>query len=175
VVRTVTAPPPTTPDEGSVPSPAPRGELPPNFVAVEGSYQMEFNRLDFDDYNIVADDKFPTESQWEFTTQCAGGRCTVEMRRELESGAFKTLSLEPAEGRPGVFEADSSGPTSCVTGSRRPETEQRYSIRATSPEAIEGRPTATRIEAYLTKTTDDGCNPGDPDRGSVSWKGALGG
>jgi hypothetical protein len=78
----------------------------------------------------------------------------------------------PAEGREGVFEADSTGTTDCGIGT--PETapsDQRYSIKLNAPQDIGGRQTATRIEAYFSEETN-GCTDGGAS-GAVSWTGVL--
>ncbi len=169
VVETVTAPPPPgapAPDPSTAPAPPPEGA-----VVLEGTYAMETNEADYEGENIAVDDEFPTESEWVFATDCTGPTCTVRMRRELGSGAFKTLTLQPVEGRPGVFAGESTGTTGCVT-EQKAETQQRYSIKLNAPQPVEGRPTATRIDAYFTEETD-GCELTDRARGIVSWKGTL--
>jgi hypothetical protein len=176
IERTVTAPPPDPPPPGAPTTPGDPSlpPLPPGVVAADGTYAMTTRDADYvGGENITIDDKFPTESEWVFKTDCAGGRCTVEMRRELGSGAFKTLTLEPAEDRPGVFAAESTGTTECVRGTKTPETEQRYSIKLNGPQDVGGRSTATQIDAYFTEETDD-CEGADgPVRGIVSWRGTL--
>jgi hypothetical protein len=158
-------PPPTAQD-------TPAGEpLPPGVVAADGTYAMETKDTDFVNSNTTVDDRFPTGSEWDFTTTCTGPECTVEMRRELQSGGYKTLMLMPVEDREGVFEVESTGTTECAIGSEEPPTDQRYSLKLNAPEDVGGRQTATRIEVYFTEETE-GCTD-DGARGMVSWTGVL--
>jgi hypothetical protein len=175
IVETVTReqPPAPGPEQPPPPGQAPAREpepLPPGVVGADGTYLMTV-RDSTDD--ITKDDTRPAESEWTFATSCAASNCEIEMRRELQSGGSKSLTLMPVEGREDVFEADTSGETEC--GSFAPQepapTDQRYAIKLNSPQDVGGRLTATRIEAYFTEETD-GCAD-DSASGAVSWAGVL--
>jgi hypothetical protein len=182
IVETVTTEAPPPPAEEQVPptdEDLPAGQpLPPGVVGVDGTYAMTVRDSDSD--GGLSPDRGSRSSEWVFATSCAGVDCTIEMRRELASGAFKTLTLTPAAGREGVFEADSTGTTDCTFGpSDEASTDQRYSIKLNAPQDVAGRQTATRIDAYFTEETS-GCDPlprpggGDTvQRGTVSWTGIL--
>jgi hypothetical protein len=144
-------------------------------VAAEGTYMMTVRDFSSEGSRITVDDERPTESQWTFSTSCAAADCEIQMRRELQSGGSKSLTLMPAEGREGVFEADSSGETACGSiGIPEPSpSEQRYSIKLNASQDVGGRLTATRIEAYFTEETDGCLSGGDSASGAVSWTGVL--
>jgi hypothetical protein len=185
IVETVTteAPPPPAkeqvpPTDEDVPTDEdlPAGQpLPPGVVGVDGTYAMTVRDADSD--GGFFHDRGSRRSEWVFATSCTGPDCTIEMRRELDSGAFKTLTLTPAAGREGVFEADSTGTADCKFGpSDEASTDQRYSIKLNAPQDVAGRQTATRIDAYFTEATDGCTGPGGSDevqRGTVSWTGIL--
>jgi hypothetical protein len=188
IVETVTREQPPTPGPDQAPPPdrpPPPGQalepLPPGVVGADGTYAMtvrDFNSKGINT-NIVEDDTVLEESEWTFSTSCAASECEIEMRRELQSGGSKSLTLMPAEGREGVFEADSTGMTECGVNSGDPPapSDQRYSIKLNAPQDIGGRQTATRIEAYFTENTD-GCRDtpqgeSRPASGAVSWTGVL--
>jgi hypothetical protein len=175
---TVTAPPPPqaqreTPPPAQAPT---EGTLPEGVLATDGTYIMRLrdadtnsgasNNLVDKNANMFSDD----ETLWRFSSRCAGGRCTVQMRRELPNGAgFKEVTLEPAENRPGVFEGNSTG--TYVNDGRECQTQQRYSIRLYEPTDVGGRPTATRMDAYYKARTGEDCF-GDPVSGGLTWTGA---
>jgi hypothetical protein len=96
-----------TPPTGQDPALEP---LPPGVVGADGAYAMTVRDSSFKGFRITSDDMRPQESEWTFSTNCAS-ECEIDMRRELQSGGFKSLTLTPAEGREGVFEADTSGET----------------------------------------------------------------
>lgn len=179
IVETVTVEAPPPPAEEQVPptdEDVPAGQpLPPGVVGADGTYAMTVRDADSDTGLLI--DNVPRRSEWVFATSCTGLDCTIEMRRELASGAFKTLTLTPSEGREGVFEADLTGTAECTLGSiDETSSDQRYSIKLNAPQDVAGRRTATRIDAYFTQTTD-GCDPPKPfgsvQRGTTSWTGAL--
>jgi hypothetical protein len=174
IVETVAPEQPPVPGPDQAPptgqTPAARESLPPGVVGADGTYAMTV-----DDFRgkIAEDDTRPAESEWTFSTSCAGPGCEIEMRRELQSGGSKSLTLLPAEGREDVFEAKSSGETQC--GNFAPQepapTDQRYSIKLNAPRDVGGRVIATRIEAYLTEESDGCTDQGGS--GAVSWTGVL--
>lgn len=179
IVETVTTEAPPPPADEQVPptdEDVPAGQpLPPGVVGADGTYAMTIRDADSD--TGLLNDSVPRRSEWVFATSCTGPDCTIEMRRELASGAFKTLTLTPAAGREGVFEADSTGTAECTLGSiDEASSDQRYSIKLNAPQDVAGRRTATRIDAYFTQVTD-GCDPPRPFagvlRGTVSWSGVL--
>jgi major membrane immunogen (membrane-anchored lipoprotein) len=185
IVETVTReqPPAPGPDQPAPPGQDPALEpLPPGVVGADGTYAMTVRDADAvgggGAVDITEDDTALEESQWTFSTSCTGPECEIEMRRELQSGGSKSLTLTPAEGREGVFEADSTGTTECGdTGGTSAPSDQRYSIKLNAPQDIGGRQTATRIEAYFTEDTD-GCRDtasgeSRPASGTVSWTGVL--
>jgi hypothetical protein len=182
---TVTAPPP--PASAGAEAPATEGAptqtapteraLPEGVVGADGTYQMVFSEADTGgsaSSNLVdenANKLSDPETRWTFATECAGGRCTVQMRRELPSGGgFKAVTLEPAENRPGVYDGTSTGTEEKDDGRECP-TRQRYSIRVYEPTDVAGRPTATRMDAYYTAETDAGCYDDQPVSGSLTWTG----
>jgi hypothetical protein len=158
-----------TPPNGQDPALEP---LPPGVVGADGTYAMTVNDSSSEGVDIIGDDAFPEDSEWVFSTSCDGPDCEIEMRRELSSGGFKSLTLMPAEGREDVFEVDSTGDTTCdlLGATETAPAKQRYSIKLNAPEDVGGRLTATRIDAYFTEETD-GC--GDGGTGAVSWAGVL--
>jgi len=178
IVETVTVEAPPAPPAEQAPA---AGDVPtdqsllPGVVGAEGTYAMSVRDSDLD-YGFTLD-RLPRESEWVFATSCLGSECTIEMRRELSSGAFKTLTLRPADGREGVFEADSTGTAECTFGpDDEAPTDQRYSIKLNAPEDVAGRQTATSLDAYFTETTDACDRPGrrgDVSGGTVSWTGVL--
>jgi hypothetical protein len=184
VTKTVTAPAPaastpqaTTPPGGEdttatatpVPGSADASALPDGVVAADGTYKMRTHQSDYTGENIAVDDEFPTDSEWIFATTCQGAACSIAMRRELGSGAFKNVTLRPDPAREGVYTADTSGTTGCANDRRSP-TKQRYSVRLTAPENVNGRLTAKRMDVYFIETAR-GCSLSTSARGVVSWRG----
>jgi hypothetical protein len=134
---------------------------------------MKLHQVDYDGINITVEHGIPgNESQWQFRTTCNGAGCSIRMRRELGSGGFKSVTLRPAAGRPNVFEGTSTGTTRSCEERARP-TRQRYSIRLSKPQALDGRTIATRIGVYFTEDAKQ-CG-GAPARGVVSWRGTRAG
>jgi hypothetical protein len=186
VTKTVTAPaaaPATTPTPAPTAS-APAGTdttatttnpeqaatpLPAGVVAADGTYKMRTRKADYTGENIAVDDEFPSDSEWIFTTACQGDRCSLQMRRELGSGAFKNVTLDPDPSRPNVYVGETSGTTGCANDERS-ATNQRYSVRLTAPEDVSGRQTAQRMDVYFTETAR-GCSLSTVARGVVSWRG----
>jgi hypothetical protein len=152
----------TNPEQAATP-------LPAGVVAAEGTYKMHTRKSDFSGENISVDDEFPTDSEWVFATACRGDRCSLQMRRELGSGAFKNVTLDPDPARPNVYVGETSGTTGCANAERSP-TKQRYSVRLTAPEDVSGRRTARRMDVYFTETAR-GCSLSTVARGVVSWRG----
>jgi hypothetical protein len=138
-------------------------------IAADGTYKMRTRKSDYTGENTAVDDEFPTDSEWVFTTTCQGSDCVVQMRRELGSGAFKNVTLEPDPAREGVYVAETSGTTGCANDERSP-TKQRYSVRLTAPEDVNGRSTARRMDVYFTEVAR-GCKLSSLARGVVSWRG----
>jgi|1185.fasta_scaffold144944_1 hypothetical protein len=159
---TATATTPTDGETGATP-------LPAGVVAADGTYKMRTRKSDYTGENIAVDDEFPTDSEWVFTTACRRDRCSLQMRRELGSGAFKNVTLDPDPGRPNVFVGETSGTTGCANDERSP-TKQRYSVRLTAPEDVGGRRTARRMDVYFSETAR-GCELSTVARGVVSWRG----
>jgi hypothetical protein len=91
------------------------------------------------------------------------------MRHELGSGAFKNVTLRPDPDREGVYVGTTSGTTGCANDARSP-TKQRYSVRLTAPEQVNGRLTAKRMDVYFTEVAR-GCRLSSLARGVVSWRG----
>jgi len=176
VTQTVTAPAPTSSAPAGTGATAtttnPEAAAPPlpaGVVAADGTYKMHTRNADFTGENITVDDEFPSDSEWVFTTTCRGERCSLQMRRELGSGAFKNVTLDADPARPNVFVGETSGTTGCASAERSP-TRQRYSVRLTAPEDVGGRPTARRMDVYFTETAR-GCSLSTVARGVVSWRG----
>ena len=68
-----------------------------------------------------------------------------------------------------MFAGESTGTAACVQD-KHASAKQRYSIRLTAPEDVNGRQTAARMDAYFTESTR-GCPLADLSRGVVSWRG----
>jgi hypothetical protein len=152
----------TNPEQAATP-------LPQGVVAADGTYKMRTRKSDYTGENIAVDDEFPSDTEWIFTTACQGDRCNLQMRRELGSGAFKNVTLDPDPSRPNVYVGETSGTTGCANDERSP-TKQRYSVRLTAPEDVSGRQTAQRMDVYFTETAR-GCSLSTTARGVVSWRG----
>jgi hypothetical protein len=131
---------------------------------------MRTRKSSFTGENTAVDDEFPTDSEWVFKTVCQGDDCTIEMRRELQSGAFKNVTLQPDPERAGVYSAETSGKTGCANDEESP-TKQRYSLRLTAPAEVNGRATARRMDVYFTELAR-GCSLSRVARGVVSWRGS---
>jgi hypothetical protein len=120
--------------------------------------------------NTALDDEFPTDSEWVFRTVCQRDGCTIEMRREQQSGAYKNVTLKPDPGRAAVFSTETSGTTGCANDEESP-TKQRYSLHLTAPTDVNGRATARRMDVYFTEVAR-GCSLSRVARGVVSWRGS---
>jgi hypothetical protein len=159
-----TTPTETTPEDGAASTPLPAG-----VIAADGTYRMRTRRSDYTGENTAVDDEFPTDSEWIFATTCRGSDCILQMRRELQSGAFKNVTLKPDPARAGVYVAQTSGTTGCANDHTSP-TKQRYSVRLTAPADVNGRETAQRMDVYFTEVAR-GCTLSKVARGVVSWRG----
>jgi hypothetical protein len=183
VTKTVTAPaastaqapaPATTPPNGedttATTTPEASTPLPAGVIAADGRYKIHTRDSDYTGENIAVDDEFPTDSEWVFRTNCQASDCAIAMRRELGSGAFKNVTLQPDPARDGVYVGETSGTTGCANDRRSP-TKQRYSVRLTAPEQVNGRLTARRMDVYFTEEAR-GCALASVARGVVSWRGS---
>jgi hypothetical protein len=155
----------TTPEAGGVTA----TPLPDGVIAADGKYKMRTRKSDYTGENISVDDEFPSDTEWIFTTACQGSDCSLSMRRELGSGAFKNVTLTPDPSRAGVYVGLTAGTTGCAND-RRSSTKQRYSVRLTAPGDVNGRQTAQRMDVYFTETAR-GCSLSSLARGVVSWRG----
>jgi hypothetical protein len=176
IVETVVPEQPSAPGPEQAPptdQPPAQEPLPPGVVGADGTYTMTVRDSSHEGFRITSDDTDPEESEWTFSTSCPGSECEIDMRRELQSGGFKSLTLTPVGGREGAFETDTTGETACSTGRPEAPSDQRYSIKLNAPADVGGRLTATRIEAYFTEETDGCTDGGDRSRGAVSWTGVL--
>lgn len=176
IVQTVTAPaapqtpPPvsTTPTETQPPAPTtPARPLPEGVVGADGTYTMEVEESDYEGENLIQDEVSPP-SDWRFTTTCEGETCSVRMRRELESGGFKMVTLQPAEGRPNVYEGRATSTDECLVDPKKATTRQRYAVRLVGEVDGTGRPTAKRIDVYLTERAPT-CSK--ETKGTIFWRG----
>jgi ferredoxin len=187
-VRTVTAPPassgatsPTgvtgpTAATGASGAPAatgaPADPLPDGRAAVDGRYLMKVRATASEGRSLLTQGTDEgEESTWPISTVCTGSTCRLKVRRELESGAFESLTLDEVKDR--TYAAASTGKTTkCALQSEEVDTKQRLSVRATAVKDINGRPTAQRIDAYMTiratcsSAVDEGLN-----RATISWRG----
>jgi hypothetical protein len=152
--------------EGATPAPA----LPAGVVAADGTYRMRFRNSDYSGENIVVSDAYPNPADWKFATACQGSACTIQMQRQLESGAYKNVTLQQDPSRPNVFAGESTGTIDCISNGHA-KVKERYSVRLTAPENVNGRQTAARMDAYFTESTRD-CPLADLSRGVVSWRGS---
>jgi hypothetical protein len=162
---TTSTPATSTGAEGAPPAPP----LPAGVVAADGTYRMRFRNSDYQGENIVVSEDQPDPADWKFATTCQGSTCTVQMQRLLESGAYKNVTLQQDASRPNVFVGTTTGTAECINNSHAP-VKERYSVRLTGPENVNGRQTAARVDAYFTETTRD-CPLADFTRGVVSWRG----
>jgi len=163
-----TAPPAATqPPAATTPQALP--PLPGGRAALDGSYRMRVRRTDYVRENIVAGILQGQQSTWPMKSVCAGGDCKVKVRRELQSGAYENFTL--SEVKPGSYADRSTGTIKCLSLSERdPQpSRQRLSLRVSGVAEINGRPTAQRVDAYLTIETK--CD-GLPTRGIISWRGS---
>lgn len=166
VVKTVVQAPtqptaaPTAPAPTSVPTtatpaeqPDPVANLPEGTPAVSGEFAMEIRSSEEDTF-ISSDEDEGEERKWFAAMACDGTDCTVELRRELPQGGFKTLTLRE-DGDPrryaanSVGGADACGNKSGTFGPKGPP-RQRLSIRITGTQDVAGQETATRLDGYLT-------------------------
>jgi hypothetical protein len=152
--------------EGATPAPA----LPAGVIAADGTYRMRFRDSDYTGENIVVSDQYPDPADWKFATTCQGATCTIQMQRLLESGAYKNVALRQDPSRPNVFAGESTGTVECASHGHVPA-KQRYSVRLTAPDNLNGRQTAARLDAYFTESTR-ACPLADLSRGVVSWRGS---
>jgi len=110
-------------------------------------------------------------STWPISTTCTGETCRLMIRRELKSGAFESLTLRALGDA--AYAASSTGTTTdCTFGPDEAATVQRLSVRVTAAKAVNGRPTAQRIDAYMTVRAKckSGPAPGRA-RATISWRG----
>lgn len=159
--------PAATSDPGA--SSAPADPLPGGRAAVDGRYLMKVRASDSN--KLSTDMTEGDESTWPISTVCAGATCRLEVRRELKSGAFESVTLNEVKDR--TYAASSTGKTTgCTFGPPEANTKQRLSIRVSAVKELDGRPTAQRVDAYLT--TRARCStkliPG-PGLSTVSWRG----
>lgn len=156
VIQTVPAP----ADDGALDS-APDGvptaaALPEGVTALQGTYVMRFEDEATDYGNsMTTDEIYPDPAEWRFETTCRADACTVAMRRQLDDGAYKSQTLRGDPQRPDVYTAQSTGMDECGLPAGRPaKTRQRYSVKVNASSPLEGRDTATSIDAYFTETSD---------------------
>lgn len=141
--------------------------LPGGRAAVDGTYLMRVRHTDYEGQNIVASYQDGEESQWPIATVCDGQTCTLEVRRELESGAFENFTLSEIKDR--SYAAPSTGKTECIVGaSGKVPATQRLAVRVSGIADIGGRLIAQRLDAYMTVSATCG---DDPVRGVISWRG----
>ena len=167
--RTTTILPAPSPPAQTEPSggPTTADPLPGGRAAVDGTYLMRIRRTDYEGQNIVSGMPDGDESNWPITTVCEQDECRLEVRRELESGAYENFTLDEIKDR--SYAASSTGKTDCIVGeSDKVGTKQRLSIRVSAVAEIDGRPTAQRLDAYMTISATCG---NDPVRGIISWRG----
>ncbi|MDP2713011.1 MAG: hypothetical protein Q8O56_17510 [Solirubrobacteraceae bacterium] len=84
---------------------------------------------------------------WRLTTSCSGGACRLEVRRRLDSGGFKDVTLRPIADRPGQWYGEFRGTALCGRNGRA--VDQSLTIRPLNPQDGEGGQVATRFEAYF--------------------------
>jgi len=176
IVQTVTAPaapqtpPPITTTPGQTQPPAqstPAKPLPDGVIGADGTYTMTVEQSDYKDENLIQDEVSPP-SDWRFTTTCQAEKCSVLMRRELKSGGFKMVPLQPAQGRPNVYEGQATSTDECLIDPKKATTRQRYAVRLVGEVDGSGRPTAKRIDVYLTERAPT-CSKDT--KGTILWRG----
>lgn len=184
-VQTVTQPPGQTEPSGTTPpggatgpsgttgaSTAPAAPLPGGRAAVEGRYLMKVRATSFEGKSVLTQGTSEgDESTWPISTVCEGDTCRLEVRRELESGAFESLTLKEVKDR--TYAVSSTGKTTkCAFQSDEVDTKQRLSVRATAIKDVTGRPTAQRVDAYMTiRAICNGSIGSGLARGTISWRG----
>ncbi len=143
--------------------------LPGGRAAVEGRYAMRVRGAAFS--RINQDVAKGEQSTWPISIACAGEACRLMVRRELKSGAFESLTLKALGDA--AYAASSTGTTTaCTFGPDEAATIQRLSVRVTATNAVNGRPTAQRIDAYMTVRAK--CKSGPASgraRATISWRG----
>jgi hypothetical protein len=146
VVQTVTVTAPGPGQDGTAPPVTAARPPQGSPVVLEGRYAVRV--LELRPPRIAAGGDSATAAvDWVATTSCDPG-CTVELRRELENGGTKTVTLEEDPGRPGQYLAEFTGSSRCLA-SRTPQRPQSLRVRPTRVEDLDGRPTATGLDAYL--------------------------
>ena len=98
----------TTAPKSSGEDSTPAKPLPKGVTGADGTYTMRVSHHDYDKENLIVAEESPFVSDWKFATTCQGSTCSIHMMRQLESGGYKTLTLQPVEGRPSVFEGTST-------------------------------------------------------------------
>lgn len=156
--------PPTQTTPGSTSTTA--AALPDGRAAVEGRYLMRIRSTDYEGQNIVSGMPDGEESTWPISTVCTQQSCRLEVRRELESGAFESVTLREVKDR--SYATSSTGTAQCIVGDDEVSARQRLSIRVSGIADIGGRPTAQRVDAYMTIRAVCG---NDPVKGVISWRG----
>ncbi len=160
---------PSAPGASSATPATPAAPLPGGRAAVDGRYLMKVRATSVE--KLIADATEGDESTWPISTVCTGATCRLDVRRELKSGAFESVTLDEVKDR--TYAASSTGKTTgCTFGPPEANTRQRLSIRVSGVKELNGRPTAQRVDAYLT--TRAKCStkltPG-PGLSTVSWRG----
>ena len=176
VVETVTTPadtgPATTEPEvpaqtETTPAPVQKEPLPGGRAAVDGRYAMVLRRFVPADLCVVPQTDEPTE--WIAEASCTSASdCEVLLRRPLASGAFKRYTLRPEGPRNYAASATGRLQRRDVTGTfpckgpidSPPSTRERVAVRVTEIATVDGRPTATGLDAYLV--VRGRCTSNDP-------------
>lgn len=172
VVQTVTTPAPTAPaqttppTETTEPAPAetetaptattavPKEPLPGGRPAVDGKYALTLKRFSPDSSSPVPNDTTPRS--WYAQTMCpSASTCSVKLRRPVAGGGFKEYTMQASGPRNYFAEVTGRITTQDVDylfpcyKKNASGTRERASIHVSKIEMVDGRPTATALEAYL--------------------------
>lgn len=131
-------------------TPDPVADLPAGTPALQGEFDMTVKSSRSETFIDVNEDE-GDERKWFATMRCDGERCTVDLRRELPQGGFKTVTLRQDGDDRRRYAANSTGGEDvCTTIKPAGPPAQRLSVRVTGTQDVAGQETATRLDGYLT-------------------------
>lgn len=131
------------PDAGDLTAPA---GLPDDGVAITGEFAVRIVDRTPAAGNASGESPRGTHD-WRLTTSCSGGACELTVRRRLDSGGFKDVTLRPIADRPSQWYGEFRGTALCGRNGR--SVDQSLTIRPLNPRDVEGGSVATRFEAYF--------------------------
>lgn len=167
VTTTQAAPPASTPSAAStqaqtVPAgspasgvgPPPGPPLPDGAATVSGRYRLKYVDYSPPTYNLNARDYTGDTSTWYAQTVCAGGACTLQLRRALVTGGYHTYALHQQD--PTTWGGTFAGFTGtdvydCTTADPQPVRE-RVGLHISQTQTLGGIPTAVGFDVYLAQS-----------------------